>query len=42
MITKGLSVDDEIVRGPFLVVSKTLDDGDRIEQKEEKNDKKED
>jgi HlyD family secretion protein len=42
MITKGLSLDDEIVKGPFLVVSKTLDDGDRIEQKEERKEKKED
>jgi len=35
MIEKGLSADDQVVKGPFLVVSKTLEDGDRIEKKEE-------
>ena len=36
MIEKGLSADDQVVKGPFLVVSKTLEDGDRIEKKEER------
>ncbi len=37
MIEKGLTAGDKIVKGPFLVVSKTLDDGDKVEEKEERN-----
>lgn len=42
MIKKGLSLDDEVVKGPFLVVSKTLDDGDKVEAKKDKSSKKAD
>ncbi len=41
-ILSGLSSGDEIVSGPFLVVSKKLNDGDLIKKKiEKKEDKKE-
>ena len=41
VIKKGLSADDKVVKGPFLVVSKTLDNGDRIEAKNSKKEEKE-
>lgn len=39
-ITKGLTIDQKVVSGPFLVVSKRLEDGDKIAAKESKKDKK--
>jgi len=42
MIEKGLSKGDKVVKGPFLVVSKNLDDGDSVEEKEDKKEKEED
>jgi len=37
-ITEGLKTDQRVVSGPFLVISKRLEDGDLIEAKGEKED----
>ena len=39
-ILNGLTLDDEVVTGPFLQVSKKLDDGDDIKKMEEKEGRK--
>jgi HlyD family secretion protein len=38
-ILEGLNEEDEIVTGPFVVVSKRLKDGDEIKKKDEKDEK---
>ncbi len=40
-ITSGLQEGDEIITGPYNVVSKTLKSGDKIENRDKKNDKSE-
>lgn len=38
-ILKGLKAGENIVTGPFILVSKTLEDGDTVEKKKEEDDK---
>ncbi|WP_343030534.1 hypothetical protein [Fulvivirga aurantia] len=40
-ILEGLTISDRVVSGPFLVVSKRLEDGDAISSKDKKENKKE-
>ncbi len=40
-VTEGLKADEEIIVGPYTVVSKTLKPGDKVEVKSDKKDEKE-
>ncbi len=40
-VTEGLKADEELIVGPYTVVSKTLKPGDKVVQKEDKTDRKE-
>ncbi|MEM8862610.1 MAG: efflux transporter periplasmic adaptor subunit, partial [Chloroflexota bacterium] len=38
-ITEGLTQDEKVISGPFLVVSKRLEDGDLVDDEEKDNKK---